>query len=138
MTFVSIAGVTLGVLALTIVLSVMGGFARDMKAKMLKGLPHLEIHRRANPSHGFSLLHYPLSWFRQTFPDATYIEPFIQVDVVLKNNRHLSSAVLYAIEPAHGGQLWGFRQQDALLEVATAACNPSNTTIYPASCSPTG
>lgn len=116
MTFVSIAGVTIGVMALTIVLSVMGGFERDMKAKMIKGLPHLEVHLRENASHGFSLQEYPLDWFRHAFPQATKIEPFVQVDVVLKNNRHLSHAVLFGIEPTRGGQLWGFRQQDALLE----------------------
>ena len=116
MTFVSIAGVTIGVLALTVVLSVMGGFERDMKAKMLKGLPHLEVYLRDNPTHGFSLHEYPLSWFQKTFPQAALVEPFIQVDVVLKHNRHLSSAVLFAVEPTKGGQLWGFRQQDALLE----------------------
>lgn len=124
MTFVSIAGVTIGVLALTVVLSVMGGFERDMKAKMLKGLPHLEVYLRDNPTHGFSLLKYPLAWFRQAFPRATYIEPFIQVDVVLKHNRHLSSAVLFAVEPKQGGQLWGFRQQDALVEGSYRGLQP--------------
>ena len=116
MTFVSIAGVTIGVLALTVVLSVMGGFERDMKAKMLKGLPHLEVYLRDNPTHGFSFHQYPRTWFRKAFPQAALIEPFIQVDVVLKHNRHLSSAVLFAVDPIKGGQLWGFRQRDALLE----------------------
>ena len=124
MTFVSIAGVTIGVLALTVVLSVMGGFERDMKAKMLKGLPHLEVYLRDHPTHGFSLLKYPLSWFRRAFPQASYIEPFIQVDVVLKHNRHLSSAVLFAVEPKQGGQLWGFRRQGALVEGSYRGLQP--------------
>ena len=131
MTFVSIAGVTLGVLALTVVLSVMGGFERDMKAKMLKGLPHLEVYLRDNPTHGFSLHRYPLTWFRQAFPQAELIEPFIQVDVVLKHSRHLSSAVLFAVEPTKGGQLWGFRQSDALLEGSYRGLRPRRREALP-------
>lgn len=116
MTFFSIASISLGVFALTVVLSIMGGLERDMKANMLKGLPHLEVYLRDNPTFGFSLLRYPLSWFREKFPQATKIEPFIQVDVVLKNNRHLSSATLFAIAPDIGGTLWGFRQKGAMIE----------------------
>ncbi len=131
MTFVSIAGVTLGVLALTVVLSVMGGFERDMKAKMLKGLPHLEVYLRDNPLHGFSLHQYPLAWFQRTFPQAALIEPFIQVDVVLKHNRHLSAAVLFAVEPSKGGQLWGFRRRDALLEGSYRGLQPRHDSSPP-------
>ena len=131
MTFVSIAGVTLGVMALTVVLSVMGGFERDMKAKMLKGLPHLEVYLRDNPTHGFSLHQYPLTWFRQAFPRAELVEPFVQVDVVLKHNRHLSSAVLFAVEPTKGGQLWGFRQRDALLEGSYQGLRPRHRDALP-------
>lgn len=115
MTFVSIAGVAIGVMALTIVLSIMGGFERDLKSSMVKGLPHLEVYNRDNPTLGFALKDYPLSLFEKLFPEATAIEPFIQVDVVLKHNRHLSSATLFAVEPLAGGGLWGFRRQGTII-----------------------
>jgi len=43
MTVVSIAGVAIGVGALVLVLSVMGGFEADLRRKMLSGEPHLEV-----------------------------------------------------------------------------------------------
>ena len=115
MTFVSIAGVAIGVMALTIVLSIMGGFERDLKSSMVKGLPHLEVYNRNNPTFGFALKDYPLTFFEKLFPKATSIEPFVQVDVVLKHNRHLSSATLFAVEPLAGGGLWGFRRQGTII-----------------------
>ena len=43
MTVFSILGVTFGVAALVIVLSVMGGFEEILKDKMLRGQAHVEI-----------------------------------------------------------------------------------------------
>ena len=115
MTFVSIAGVAIGVMALTIVLSIMGGFERDLKSSMVKGLPHIEIYNRDNPTLGFALKDYPLTFFKKLFPEAIAVEPFIQVDVVLKHNKHLSSATIFAVEPRAGGGLWGFRRQGTIV-----------------------
>jgi lipoprotein-releasing system permease protein len=81
MTVVSVAGVCIGVAALIIVLSVMGGFEQDLRRKMLQGQPHLEVLAK-NAVAGFSLNEYPLSTFQEMFPEASEVEPFVQVDVV--------------------------------------------------------
>lgn len=107
MTVVSIAGVAIGVAALIIVLSVMGGFEADLKDKMLTGQPHLEILSK-NAAAGFSLVDRPLSAFKALFPDATDVEAFTQADVVIKQKRHIISAVLFGIDPQREGHLWGF------------------------------
>ncbi|MCX6128518.1 MAG: ABC transporter permease [Proteobacteria bacterium] len=107
MTSFSILGVTIGVASLIIVLSVMGGFEQDLKEKMLRGLPHLEI-MADNAVVGFSLKKYPLATFQQVFPDAEGIAPFTQADVVLKQGKHLSAVVLFGIDPKIGGELWAF------------------------------
>jgi len=44
----SLIGVALGVATLIIVLSVMGGFEQDLKDKMLRGQPHLEVMDKKN------------------------------------------------------------------------------------------
>ena len=62
MTYASIVGVSIGVAALVITLSVMGGFEKDLKQRMFKGLPHLEYYFQ-NPSVGFSLDEYPKEYF---------------------------------------------------------------------------
>src|SRR6185312_16012383 len=107
MTVVSILGVAIGVAALIIVLSVMGGFEQDLTNKMLRGQPHLEVMDKT-PAAGFSLLKYPLKDFRGAFPDAVDVEPFTQSDVVLKQKKHLTSATLFGVEPERKGHLWGF------------------------------
>ncbi len=107
MTTFSILGVAIGVAALIVVLSVMGGFELDLKNKMLKGQPHLEIINKT-PLAGFSLKQYPLERFRKLYPDAEGIEPYTEADVVLKQGKHLSAVVLFGIDPKVGGALWAF------------------------------
>jgi lipoprotein-releasing system permease protein len=113
MTIVSILGVAIGVAALIIVLSVMGGFEQDLKDKMLRGMPHLEIVSK-NAAAGFPLTKHPLAGIQQIFPEATGIEAYTQSDVVLKQKRHITSAILFGVDPARDGHLWGFG--DAMTE----------------------
>lgn len=107
MTLISILGISIGVAALITVLSVMGGFEQDLRNKMLKGLPHLEIYNEV-PSLGFSLNDFPLAGFEETFPEAVGVEPFTQADVVVKKGRHISSATIFGVDPDRRAHLWGF------------------------------
>ena len=59
MTYISIFGIAVGVGALVIVLSIMGGFERNLREKMFKGLAHVEIYSSSEIS-GFSLFDLPL------------------------------------------------------------------------------
>ena len=107
MTVVSIAGIAIGVAALIIVLSVMGGFEQDLRGKMLRGQPNLEILNR-NAVAGFGLKDHPVEEFERLFPEATAIEPYTEADVVLKQRSHLTSATLFGVDPNRQGHLWGF------------------------------
>ncbi len=107
MTVVSIFGVAIGVAALIIVLSVMGGFEQDLRDKMLRGQPHLEILSK-NAAAGFSLHEVPLDKIKTLFPDSTEVEAFTEADVVLKQKKHLTSATLFGVDPDREGHLWGF------------------------------
>ena len=109
MTTFSILGVVIGVAALIIVLSVMGGFEQDLKSKMLKGQPHLEVIAD-NPLAGFSLKELPLNTFHKLYPEAEAIQPYTEADVVLKQGKHISAVVLFGIDPKIGGSLWAFDQ----------------------------
>ena len=114
MTGFSVVGVMLGVAALIVVLSVMGGFERDLKEKMLRGQPHIEILNQ-NAIAGFSLNDHPVETFRKRFPEAQALAPFVQSDVVIKNGRHLAAANLYGIEPAQSdNRIWAF--YDSMIE----------------------
>ncbi len=113
MTVISIAGVTVGVAALIIVLSVMGGFEAELKQKMLKGQPHLEIVGE-NALAGFPLKKHSLKSMKQLFPEATGIEAFTSADVVLKQGKHISPVELFGVDPQEKGHLWGF--SDSMVE----------------------
>lgn len=109
MTVVSIAGVCIGVGALVIVLSVMGGFEADLKRKMLAGEPHLEVISAGNALAGFSLKEHPLNEFQKTFPAATVIEPFVSTEVVLKRRSFVNAGTVIGIRPeVEGSRLWAF------------------------------
>ncbi len=107
MTVVSIFGVAIGVAALIIVLSVMAGFEQDLTNKMLAGEPHLEVTAQ-NAAAGFSLRQYPVSGFRQTFPEALDAEAYIEADVVLKQGKHLAGVNLFGVDHTRDSHLWGF------------------------------
>ncbi len=109
MTWVSIIGVAVGVAALVIVLSVMGGFEKDLKNKMLRGAPHLEVVSAASSLAGFSLLEHPLTAFESVFADAQVIAPYTQSDVVMKRGKHIYPAVLFGVDSGRVSP-WGYSQ----------------------------
>ena len=55
-TFLSIAGVTVGVMALMVVIAVMTGFESDLKARILKGQSHLLIMRHGGPFKNYQTI----------------------------------------------------------------------------------
>ena len=109
MTVVSLAGVAIGVGALVLVLSVMGGFEFDLQRKMLAGEPHIEVISSANALAGFSLKEHPISGFKKAFPEASAIEPFVSTDVVLKRRSYVTAATLFGVrKEVEGTKLWAF------------------------------
>ena len=109
MTVVSIAGVAIGVGALVVVLSVMGGFEADLRRKMLSGEPHIEIISSGNALAGFSLKEHSIASFKKAFPNATAIQPFVSSDVVLKRRAFVTSATLIGVNSdVENTGLWAF------------------------------
>ena len=115
MTNVSIGGVAIGVMALVVVLSIMGGLARSLRQSMYEGTPHVEVQLRNDKALGFSMKQYPLAFFQDKFPQMQAIQTYVRNDVVLKNERHLSTATLFAINPDADSKLWGFQRPHHLL-----------------------
>ena len=55
MTRFSVLGVTIGVFALVVVLSVMGGFEQNLRKRMFEGVSHIELVSPDNALAGFSI-----------------------------------------------------------------------------------
>ncbi len=109
MTVISVLGVGLGVTALIVVLSVMGGFEGDLMQKMLSGEPHFELLSRDNPAAGFSLTKNNVQSLCQKIPDASNCAPFTSSEVVLKRKTFVAAANLFGVNPDDAGKnLWAF------------------------------
>lgn len=94
-TFISTAGVALGVMALIVVLAVMTGFERDLKEKILGTNAHLVVIRS-----GAAMDNYRATMERlKQLPGVQAATPFIYNQVMLSTGRYVSGVVLRGIEP---------------------------------------
>lgn len=100
-TFISTAGVTLGVMALIIVLAVMTGFERDLKEKILGTNAHVVVIRSGAPMQDYQTV---MARLRQ-LPGVQAATPFIYNQVMLSTGRHVSGVVLRGIDPVSDKQV---------------------------------
>src|SRR5690554_514609 len=97
-TLISICGVTLGVTTMIVVLSVMGGFKKDLKDKILGTKAHAVVM----PVEGVDLLDPDAMAERiRQVQGVTGAEPFLQSDVMVSSATNLSGMVLRGIHPAN-------------------------------------
>ena len=94
-TVLSIAGVTVGVMALIVVIAVMTGFEHDLKSRILGVESHIVIMRHNVP---FSDYRNILEHVENT-DGVEAATPFINSQVILRSSLSLSGAVLRGIDP---------------------------------------
>jgi len=94
-TVLSIAGVTVGVMALIVVIAVMTGFEYDLKSRILGVESHIVIMRNNGP---FSEYRNILERVENT-DGVEAATPFINSQVILRSSLSLSGAVLRGIDP---------------------------------------
>jgi lipoprotein-releasing system permease protein len=100
-TVLSIAGVTVGVMALIVVLAVMAGFEADLKSHILGGQSHVIILRHGG---GFSDYNQVLQAVEKV-DGVVAATPFIYTQGMLRSKSGLSGAVIRGIDPATAGQV---------------------------------
>jgi lipoprotein-releasing system permease protein len=111
---VSMLGIALGVAALIIVLSVMNGFQKEVRDRMLGVVSHIEIHS----ADGLALpdAERTLALVRQ-HPEVLGAAPFITSQALLARGEDMKGALLRGIVPALEGQVTDLAtgaQQDLL------------------------
>ncbi|MCC5851846.1 MAG: lipoprotein-releasing ABC transporter permease subunit [Alkalimonas sp.] len=92
MTLFSMAGIFLGVMALTLVSSVMNGFEAELKKRILGVLPHL-IVQPAEPQN--------VQWQQQLtarYPSIVQISPFLQAEALVQSPRQLMPVQLQGVD----------------------------------------
>ncbi|MDA8414192.1 MAG: lipoprotein-releasing ABC transporter permease subunit [Desulfobacteraceae bacterium] len=95
-TFISTAGVMLGVMALIIVLAVMTGFEEDLKEKILGTNAHVVVVRNGAPMEDYHQVMEKLKGFK----GVTAATPFIYNQVMLSSGKNVSGVVLRGIDVA--------------------------------------
>ena len=94
-TFISTAGVALGVMALIIVLAVMTGFEEDLKGKILGTNAHIVVLKGTGAIDDYKSVEQKL----KGFPGVVAATPFIYSQVMLSNGPNVSGVVLRGIDP---------------------------------------
>lgn len=93
---ISMLGITLGVAALIVVLSVMNGFQHEVRDRMLSVLAHIEI---------FSPRHDAMPAWQRTanealrHPEVVAAAPYIEAQALLTNRNAVNGVMLRGVEP---------------------------------------
>lgn len=91
---VSMAGIALGVAALIIVLSVMNGFQKEVRDKMLSALPHIEVLTN-DPEFDWQATLKQVKAYPQVLAGA----PFVVAQAMLTHDNDVRGILLRGIQP---------------------------------------
>ena len=125
-TLLSIAGVTVGVMALIIVIAVMAGFESDLKTRILSVESHIVVMR-----HGGNFADYNkiIDWI-DSVDGVEASTPFILSQIMIRSASGMSGAVLRGIAPKSAGKVITSIGQDGLKALAPhSAAKPSAADI---------
>lgn len=95
-TLFSVTGIFLGVMALTLVSSVMNGFEADLKRRILGVLPHLVVTTAAS-GKGTEPTDWP-TLLRQQDPAIVQVSPFLQAEALIQSSKQLSGTLLQGVD----------------------------------------
>jgi lipoprotein-releasing system permease protein len=100
-TWLSVAGVTVGVMALIVVIAVMAGFESDLKSRILGVESHIVLMR-----YGSEFTEYrEVLEYLKSVQGVEAATPFIYSQTMLRSAAGLSGAVLRGIDPASAGKV---------------------------------
>lgn len=96
-TYVSILGVTLGVAALIIAVSIMSGFEKEIKDKVAGLVSHIQIN--SFQQEGLSDADDAIEKIKSEIPGITGISKFIQKEAVIRYKENIEGILLKGINP---------------------------------------
>lgn len=100
-TLLSITGVSVGVMALIVVIAVMTGFESDLKSRILKGQAHALVMRRGGAFKNYNQVIEKI----KTVDGVVAATPFIYMQVMIRSPGGVSGAVLRGVDPKSAGQV---------------------------------
>ncbi|MEN9843468.1 MAG: hypothetical protein RLZZ612_1297 [Pseudomonadota bacterium] len=110
---VSMLGIALGVAALIIVLSVMNGFQKEVRDRMLGVLAHIEVFAPG----GAALPDVPRTLAEaKAHPQVIGAAPFIAAQALIARGEDMKGAVVRGVDPALEGQVTDLFAKNPVLE----------------------
>ena len=100
-TILSVAGVTVGVMALIVVIAVMAGFESDLKQRILGVESHIVLMRHDGSFSGYKKISKQINELR----GVEAATPFIYSQIMLRSSTGVSGAVLRGIDPDSAGSV---------------------------------
>ena len=100
-TFISVAGVMLGVMAMMVVLAVMTGFGADIKSKILGMNAHIRVMSRSGELAQYAEVTKKI----EAVEGIEAAAPFIHSQIMLRCGSCVSGAVLKGIDPLRAGRV---------------------------------
>ncbi|MBU1162190.1 MAG: lipoprotein-releasing ABC transporter permease subunit [Proteobacteria bacterium] len=100
-TILSVAGVTVGVMALIVVIAVMAGFESDLKQRILGVESHIVLMRHDGSFSGYKKISKQINEFH----GVEAATPFIYSQIMLRSSTGVSGAVLRGIDPESAGNV---------------------------------
>jgi len=97
----SVAGIALGVAALIVVLSVMNGFQKEVRSKMLSVLSHIEVLAGDAPIRNWQ----DIARTALLNPEISGAAPYVAGQAMLTYNQSVRGVVARGIDPALEGQV---------------------------------
>jgi len=118
-TILSIAGVTVGVMALIVVIAVMTGFDADLKARILGGQSQVMLMR-----HGGEIKDYRMVMAKvEKTKGVEAATPFIVTQAMLRSKSGAAGVVIRGIDPATAGRVMKTLKQVTLPDLSSKEAN---------------
>ena len=114
---ISMVGIALGVAALIVVLSVMNGFQKEVRDRMLSVLAHVEVF---NPDTGVKDWR-ALAAAAKRNPEVREAAPYVQGQAMLTRDDVVRGVIVRGVEPA---------EEAKVSDLATETPNPKPQTPY--------
>ena len=93
--FISIAGVTIGVAALILVLAIMTGFHDGVRQQILGNVPHVLVQKHGSGIEGYTQLSQDIN---ESSDLVKTISPFISQQAMLLSNRNVSAVSVKGVD----------------------------------------
>lgn len=95
-TIISVAGVSVGVIALIVVMSVMTGFDNALRATIIGNRSHLTVYQ---PGKLFDDYHQVMADIQAVCPEIVASGPVVQIEALLKNGENTTGGLILGVDP---------------------------------------